>query len=543
MVQRYFEKFPLTEYTSNVAIDITKRTGLLEKVSQNPLVFYPYELDSGERPDHLSYRYYDDQYKTWLIYLTNKIVDPYYEWYLTNEEFERFIIKKYGSLEYARKKIKHYRNDWIDKEKITVSAYNALTPRQKTFWKPVYNFDYQTKEAYYIDKTMSQETYPGHRFQERVTAPRSSSIMAYERKQEDWIVNTNKLISYKVSNTNFNVGEICKLYFDNYNQGTGQVDVVSAINGTVYLNNLTGTYDIEVTQEEVLRKTTSQSFVGDGSTTTYTLTEPLANQNNCIITVDGLVQIPNVNYTITNNILQFVFPPVSNALIEYRNYETDNELYESERFIGSGFQIAYILSNSVDDPNRLLVTIDGLIQIPNKNYELVSNQLRFVDPPVVGSVVEVRNLDFEFIFATSQVEVGDGSTVNFVQDNVIVDPTDVLVTVDGLLQIPNIHYIASNMNVLFTLAPTPGSVIEFRNIIRKSYVKGYIIGTESGTNAAFTSITYLANNIAQDVEVYYKPVTIYDYELEKNEYNKSVRLLDNRYASQAAEELERLMVE
>jgi len=511
LVQRYFEKFPLTEYTSSVAVDITKRTGLLDKVSSNPLVFYPYELDSYERPDQLSYRYYDDQYKSWLVYLTNKIVDPYYEWYLTDEEFERFIVKKYGSLEYARKKIKFYRNDWVDKPSITVSNYNALTSKQKTFWKPVYGFN--------------------------------NTISAYERKQEDWIINTNKLISYKVSNTSFQLGEMCVIQYNAFNQGFGQVDYVSSANGSIFLNNVTGTYFLQTPAETIVRDTSSESFTGDGVTTTFSLVAPITNQNSCIITVDGLVQVPGLHFTISNNILEFTDAPVNNAFIEYRNIEIPSETYESLVFTGNGSKTGFGLTSRCDSAENLLVTVDGLIQLPSQDYILSSGQVKFAVPPVLNSTIEVRNIQFEYMVTSSQVTAADGSTLSFSQNNIIVNESDVFVTVDGLLQSPGHHYIASNYSVIFASAPVIGSVIEFRNIIKKTDVKGYIYGMQSGTNTAFTSMQYQANNISDDVEVYYKPITMYEYELERNEYNKSIRLLDNRYAGQMANELEELMSE
>jgi len=142
MIERYFDKFPTISYTSNTAIDITKRTALLNKVSSNPLVFYPYELDVDERPEQLSNRYYQDPYQSWLIYLTNKIVDPYYEWYLQQNEFDEFIKQKYGSIQTAIQKTKHYRHDWVDKSNISVSNYNSMPANIRKYWQPIVDTHY-----------------------------------------------------------------------------------------------------------------------------------------------------------------------------------------------------------------------------------------------------------------------------------------------------------------------------------------------------------------------------------------------------------------
>ena len=59
-----FDKFPQITYSNNVIVDITKRVTLLDRVSKNPYIFYPFKIESNERPDQLSNRYYNDPFKT-----------------------------------------------------------------------------------------------------------------------------------------------------------------------------------------------------------------------------------------------------------------------------------------------------------------------------------------------------------------------------------------------------------------------------------------------------------------------------------------------
>lgn len=205
---RYFDKFPKINYSNNEIIDITKRVVLLDKVSKNPYIFYPFEITSNERPDQLSNRYYEDSYKSWIIYLTNKITDPYYEWYLSENEFIQFIELKYGSIYNAQTKIKFYRNNWENQPEISKSEYNALTPQLQKYWKPNYTS--------------------------------TSSILNYTRKETDWSATTNKIISYTVSNTSFINNEICNIRLSGENIGKGQV--VSSTNNTVYLQHVYGSF-------------------------------------------------------------------------------------------------------------------------------------------------------------------------------------------------------------------------------------------------------------------------------------------------------------
>jgi hypothetical protein len=60
-------------------------------------------------------------------------------------------------------------------------------------------------------------------------------------------------------------------------------------------------------------------------------------------------------------------------------------------------------------------------------------------------------------------------------------------------------------------------------------------------NTVFTAVTAVSNNISEGELVYWTPVTYYDYEYSKNEYNKSIRVLDSKYAQQAADNLKDLL--
>ncbi len=71
----------------------------------------------------------------------------------------------------------------------------------------------------------------------------------------------------------------------------------------------------------------------------------------------------------------------------------------------------------------------------------------------------------------------------------------------------------------------------------------YIVGRESGTNTAFTAASLEIQNLEDEEEVLWAPVTYYDFEVETNEYNKSIIVLDNRYSQKMVDELKTLMKE
>lgn len=161
---RYFEKFPLTEYNGVPSLNITKRVSFNEKVKNFITAFYTQTLPTGESIETVAYNYYDDVDYDWLIYHANDIVDPYYQVSLDYDEFDNYIIKKYGSLRTAKRKTIHYKNNYeSDSRVLSTSAYNSLLGNVKKYWKPVLSqvgiAGYERDESEFVVSTNKIETF------------------------------------------------------------------------------------------------------------------------------------------------------------------------------------------------------------------------------------------------------------------------------------------------------------------------------------------------------------------------------------------------
>jgi len=211
MSEKYFEKFKLIQYSNTVAIDITQRVKVLSNAYNNPNLYYLDNIRPYERADNLAFNYYDDQYMSWILYLTNGIIDPYYDWNLDQDTFKNFIVKKYGTLENAVSKIKYYRNNWYNnQQQISVSSYNNLNDNLKQYYEPVY-----------LDEL------------------KSSTVYSYKRRRIDWKHNTNAVSKYNIANGSmFTTDEIVNVVFDTNNLGQGQIKFSNA--SVVILQHLSG---------------------------------------------------------------------------------------------------------------------------------------------------------------------------------------------------------------------------------------------------------------------------------------------------------------
>lgn len=174
---KFFNKLPIISYNGQVARNFLARARLTEQTRNNHNIFYPYTVTEQDRIDHISHKYYDDSDYMWMIYLANDIVDPYFDLYLNDTNFDRFITDKYGSIANAQQQIVYWRNNWeTDDTELSLSGFESLPDYAKKYYGP--------------------------------KVDRYNNAYSYERKQEDWIVDTNQIVSIVVEATGtFTIGE------------------------------------------------------------------------------------------------------------------------------------------------------------------------------------------------------------------------------------------------------------------------------------------------------------------------------------------------
>ena len=150
-IKGYFNNLPTIEYGTKIARNLITRPKIKEFILGNPNVIYDYVIKDGERPDIIANAYYGDSNFVWLIFLANNIVDPYYDWPLTQEQFKDFIIDKYGSVETAKSTIKHYKHKTkgtlITKETYDLNATMLKIVASDYQSVDVYKFEDEANEA------------------------------------------------------------------------------------------------------------------------------------------------------------------------------------------------------------------------------------------------------------------------------------------------------------------------------------------------------------------------------------------------------------
>jgi len=99
----YFSKFPLMAYdmagNKNYKLlpNILRRVKLRSGIRSGAFLFDNYDVHDGERPEDIAFKYYGDPEYHWIILMTNNITDRYYQWPLTQPQFQEHLKDKYGA--------------------------------------------------------------------------------------------------------------------------------------------------------------------------------------------------------------------------------------------------------------------------------------------------------------------------------------------------------------------------------------------------------------------------------------------------------------
>lgn len=113
MVNSFFSDFSSIDYKigsdSFVATDITIALKIDAVLRQRGSVIYNYTIKDEDRPDSVANAFYQDSYLDWVILLTNKVINPVWDWPISSINFPNFLEAKYGTYSAAYQTIHEYR--------------------------------------------------------------------------------------------------------------------------------------------------------------------------------------------------------------------------------------------------------------------------------------------------------------------------------------------------------------------------------------------------------------------------------------------------
>ena len=110
-----FRSFPQVNYSLKknknfeLLTNITLRFKVRDIIKNRTAIYFDYVVKDSDRPDIIASKYYDDPTLDWIIFLVNDIVDPYYDWPLSDESFDSYMRTLYGSTAEAKSTVFEYR--------------------------------------------------------------------------------------------------------------------------------------------------------------------------------------------------------------------------------------------------------------------------------------------------------------------------------------------------------------------------------------------------------------------------------------------------
>lgn len=91
----FFSKYPKVIINNRLVTDIIARSTISEKYSDKLSIYYPYDLQEGDTPEIIASKYYGDPERHWLVLLANQIINPFFDFCLDYQVFDKHIENKY----------------------------------------------------------------------------------------------------------------------------------------------------------------------------------------------------------------------------------------------------------------------------------------------------------------------------------------------------------------------------------------------------------------------------------------------------------------
>jgi hypothetical protein len=204
--------------------------------------------------------------------------------------------------------------------------------------------------------------------------------------------------------------------------------------------------------------TTPQIAQGDGTTTPIQLVKSVMNIEHITVSLNGLTQIPNTDYTVNDTTITFseIVESTDSIIVYYLNY---NEEFDFQGVQGDNTTTPLVLSQSVSNPQDIIVSLNGLTQIPNTDYTVNNTTITFDEVVTSDDYIFIQYLgegerDFQLgqgnntitpITLSQELSSNLNSTEKRYEN--------VIITLNGIRQIPAIDYTID------------GTILEFDEIV------------------------------------------------------------------------------
>lgn len=154
---KYFQTLPTitqSDFNGNsiTVTNLISRAYLAQSLKNNIFLYYDYTLKDQDRPEIIAHKFYNDQYRYWVVLYANNIFDVNSEWPLNYNNFTLYLVDKYKSdtanslgistantttsnvMNYLQSTIHHYEK--------SITTYNSYDTVKSTLTYQIDSIDY-----------------------------------------------------------------------------------------------------------------------------------------------------------------------------------------------------------------------------------------------------------------------------------------------------------------------------------------------------------------------------------------------------------------
>ncbi len=115
---KYFRYLPEVDYVNRLpdakigdfikVKNLFKKGKIREDIFQDLSFFTKYKIEGNDRPDNVAFEVYADASLDWVILLCNNILNVQTEWPMEQNNFDAYVLDKYGDYDTLYNGIHHY---------------------------------------------------------------------------------------------------------------------------------------------------------------------------------------------------------------------------------------------------------------------------------------------------------------------------------------------------------------------------------------------------------------------------------------------------
>jgi hypothetical protein len=135
---QYFKTLPKLVKTNSLGhsillTNLMARSSIIPSLLNNAALYYQYDIQEGDTPESIAYKYYGESYRYWIVLFANQIIDPQWQWPMNSQTFAAYLNDKYPSTDvYAT--IHSYQQITTSVDSITnIPTTNTITIDESTY--------------------------------------------------------------------------------------------------------------------------------------------------------------------------------------------------------------------------------------------------------------------------------------------------------------------------------------------------------------------------------------------------------------------------